>query len=360
MQDLFDTFLLLIRLGIGNTNTIGFSGLPNVVDWSGLKALAEKQGLSAVVLDGIEKLPSESRPPQDFLLEWIGEVLQGYEYNFEQYCKAISELAGFYNRNGYKIMILKGYACGLDWPKPEHRPYGDIDIWQFGKQEDADALLAKENGVKIDKSHHHHTVFQWKDFMVENHYDFVNVHDFRSSRELEVIFKDHGQDDSHFIDISGERVYLPSHNLHALFLIRHAVSHFASTYLTLRQILDWAFLVEKHKEEIDWHWLTGLLKKYGMMDFFIIINAICVEELGFAASIFPQVQFNPFLKDRVLEDILNPKFSIEEPKYLIPRLIYKYKRWKGNSWKHEICYNESLCSAFWSGVKSHLLKPASI
>ncbi len=360
MQDLFDTFLLLIRLGIGNTNTIGFSRLPNIVQWTELKVLAEKQGLSAVVLDGIEKLPSESRPQQEFLLEWIGEVLQGYEYNFEQYKQTLGEMASFYNSHGYKMMVLKGYACSLDWPKPEHRPCGDIDIWQFGKQKEADGVVAREKGIDIDNSHHHHSVFNWGEFTVENHYDFVNVHDFRSSRELEVIFKDHGQDDSHFINISGEKVYIPSANLHALFLIRHAVSHFASTYLTLRQVLDWAFLVEKHKEEIDWHWLIGILKKYGMIDFFNIINAICVEELGFEASIFPRVQYNPFLKDKVLADIFNPKFSFEEPKYLIPRLVYKYRRWRGNSWKHEMCYNESMWSSFWSGVWGHLLKPASI
>ena len=116
----------------------------------------------------------------------------------------------------------------------------------------------------------------------------------------------------------------------------------------------------KHGEEIEWEWLIGVVKKYHMADFINCINAICVEELGFESSIFHGVRFNPNLKERVFKDIIDPKFTSDEPKNLFPRLIYKYRRWKGNSWKHEMCYHESLCSDFWSGVWSHLMKPASL
>ena len=124
-------------------------------------------------------------------------------------------------------------------------------------------------------------------------------------------------------------------------------------------MLDWAFFVEKNTREIDWEWLKTVMEKYHMTEFFNTINAICVEDLGFESIIFPYVQFNPLLKEKVLSDILEPKFAREEPGSLIPRLFYKYRRWKGNAWKHKICYNESVMSAFWSGVWNHLLKPAS-
>lgn len=69
-------FLSLIRLGIVHRADV----LPQTVDWGELKDLAEKQGLSAIALDGIEILSEGQRPPKVFLLEWIGETLQGYEY----------------------------------------------------------------------------------------------------------------------------------------------------------------------------------------------------------------------------------------------------------------------------------------
>lgn len=93
------------------------------------------------------------------------------------------------------MMVLKGYACSLNWPKPEHRPCGDIDIWLFGQQKEADKALSKEKGIEIDKSHHHHTVFYWGEFMVENHYDFINVHQNKTNAKLEKVLKELGKDD---------------------------------------------------------------------------------------------------------------------------------------------------------------------
>lgn len=351
-----ESLFTLIRLGIGNS--AGF--FLETYDWVKIQTLANAQGVNAVVLDGTERLPELQRPPKVFLLEWIGETLQRYEYRYEQYRQAIAELAGFYNSRDFKMMVLKGYACGIDWPRPEHRPCGDIDIWLFGQQKKADSVLAKEKRVKIDSSHHHHTVFYWHDFMVENHYDFVNTHDYKSSKDLEVVFKELGKDDSFTTEVYGEKIYLPSPNLHALFLIRHLTAHFASTSVTLRQVLDWAFFVEKHTKEIDWKWLNGTIEKFRMKDFINCINAICVEDLGFDSYIFYNIQFSPSLKDRILRDIIEPEFGIEEPRHLIPRLSFKYKRWRSNAWKRALCYEESGMEAFWSNFKAHILKPLSI
>lgn len=393
MTEIRKIFLRLVRLGIGHTDT---AEITEKVDWEAVLALAERQGLSAVVADGIDWLKVHGGgstailPPKPVMLQLIGSVLQNYEYRHELYRRAIAELAGFYNSHGFKMMVLKGYACAMDWPKPEHRPSGDIDIWQFGQYREADAVLASEKGITIDNSHHHHTVFYWRDFMVENHYDFINVHARRSNAKLEKFFKELG-DASHVLETCGtseqarandnendkkgtripwveefgERVYLPSANLHGLFLIRHAVAHFAAAEITLRQVLDWAFFVEKHGEEVDWPWLNGVLEEFGLKRFFDVLNAICVEDLGFAfngSGVYGlQLQdVDKALKARVLGDILEPEFNEEQPKRLLPRVWFRYRRWQANGWKQRLCYNESRWSAFWSGVWNHLLKPSSI
>ena len=364
-----EALLKLIKLGLGHSDVLE----NEIIEWPAIKVLADKQGLTAMVLDGIERLSDELRPPKVLLLNWIGEVMQNYEARYTEYEKAISSLAGFYNRHGYKMMVLKGYTCSLDWPKPNHRPCGDIDIWQFGEQKEADAALdawfksSKVQEFKIDKSRHHHTVFEWDGFLVENHYDFINVYHHRSNVELEKIFKELGKDDSHFVELKGNtsigsaaKVYLPSPNLHALFLLKHTMNDFTSFSMSLRLLIDWGFFVEKQTKEVDWEWLIEILNKFHMIEFYNTINAICVGDLGFDAKIFPSVQFRPDLKDKVLKDVLYPKFSAREPSSLIPRLLYKYRRWQGNAWKQELCYSESRWSAFWSGVWGHLLKPKSI
>ena len=382
----FDAFLALVRIGIGHEN----NSLPKDVDWTALKVLADAQGLSAVVLDGLNAVQSEGgmvngSMPKKMRLEWIGEVLQNFEGRFGLYEKAIGSLAGFYNQHGYKMMVLKGYGLSMNWPNPKHRPCGDIDIWLFGQQSEADDAIDswfKAHGAKreIDSSHHHHTVFEWQEFTVENHYDFLNVHHHKSNVEIEQILKELGgirhtgitdiskSDGTKITYVmvndtstgSATKVYLPSANLHALFMLRHAMSHFASTGFNLRQLLDWGFFVEKHGTEIDWLWLEGQLEHFGMKKCYDIFNAICVENLGFEVKIFPLVKFDPALKERVLNDILSPEFTEKESGGFFSRAVFKYRRWKANAWKHELCFSESLWGAFWSGVWNHLLKPASI
>lgn len=383
MTETEKNFLSLVRLGIGKeaTTTSSF----DCPDWIAIEALAEEQGLSAIVIDGLEKAPGGIRPPKEVLLQWIGTVIHAYEQRYELYRRAIAEMAGFYHAHGVKMMVLKGFACGLDWPRPEHRPCGDIDIWQFGCYREADALLASEKGISVDTSHHHHTVFHWRGFMVENHYDFINVHHHKSHREMECIFKELGQDDSYSVAVNSEPVYLPSPNLHALFLLKHLMMHFASGKISMRQLLDWAFFAEKHGADVDWSMVLPVLDRFGMKDLFDIFNAICIEDLGFDFSALelqcqPSENMNPdrvadagpnsvssgvarvdaALKERVLNEILSPEFSGETPSSLLPRLAFKYRRWRSNEWKHRLCYRESMWSAFWSGIWNHLLKPSSI
>ena len=357
-----DFFLYCVRVGISKDMIAPRSRLSffDNLDWSLLQDFASQQGLAAVVIDGLEKLPVGQRPPKQVLLQWIGEVLHGYEYRYELYKQTIAGLAAFYNQHGFKMMLLKGYACSLNWPKPEHRPCGDIDIWQFGQYKEADAALSKEMGIKVDYSHHHHTVFYWHNFMVENHYDFINISRHKSHVGLEALFKELGQDDSNYIELNGAKVFLPSPNHHALFLLRHSLNHFVSMGINLRQVLDWAFFVEKHTKEIDWEWFLSVLDEFHMRDFFNCLNAICIVDLGFSVDIFPQVELNPKMKESVLKDILTPEFTQNLPRCLFKRLIYLIRRWQGNAWKHKLCYNESRWSAFWSGIWAKLLKPTSI
>lgn len=129
--------------------------------------------------------------------------------------------------------------------------------------------------------------------MVENHYDIIDVHHRRSSAKLERLLKKLAEDATSMVKISGEVVYVPSVNLHALFLVYHTMLHFTSTEMSIRQILDWASFVKKHGNDVDWTWLLNVLKDYHLIEFLNILDAICVDDLGFDCSIFPDMQFTP-------------------------------------------------------------------
>ena len=160
--------------------------------------------------------------------------------------------------------------------------------------------------------------------------------------------------------VNGEKVYLPSPNLHALFLLKHAALHFVGTELTFRQILDWAFFVKNHGKEVDWDMLLPIIEEQGMMPFLNIINAICVGDLGFDAKLFSRNQHLPEIKERVVNEIFASVYDGDKDHNIIWRSISRYRRWKGNEWKHKLCYNESMWSAFLCGVCGHLLKPTTL
>ena len=355
-------FLSLVCLGIGHSAPT----ISERINWNELKELAGRQGLSAIIADGVLALANmgglkEGKAVNSgFIKQWVGSEFIVSEQKYIDYRHSVKQLAQFYETHGFKLMVLKGYGLSLNYPRPGHRPCGDIDIWAFGKCKEADAVLSRELSIPIDDSHHHHTVFEFQGWAVENHYDFVNIHYGHHNAELERCLKQEGRNDSYYVDIEGQRVYLPSPNLHALFVLRHNQLDFASTSMNLRQLLDWGLLVEKHYKDIDWKWLVDTLRDFHMYDFFDCQNAICIANLGFDKTLFPPVQIESTLKDRVLNDMLSHEFKGEPPSRFFPRVWFKFRRWRANSWKYRLCFSEPRVSAFFITLWSHLLKPSSI
>lgn len=268
--------LLLLRMAVREEVV----DLPADIDWREIKERAFRQGVGGIVFDVVEKLPAGQRPPKEVVLEWMGMVMR-MERMYEHHRQVIAGLAAFYAEMGVRMLLLKGYGLSLAWPVPKHRPTGDIDIFLFGKQQEADERLQSRFGVEIDNSHHKHSVFQLGQTMVENHYSFLNVHAHRSTAEIEAILQ--GQLDE--VEPSGiVNVSLPSARFNSLYLLRHSGEHFASVDISLRIVLDWAFYVRRHP--VDWPWLLAQLDRVGMRPYLAVLNAICVRYLGFELRSF--------------------------------------------------------------------------
>lgn len=278
-----------------------------------------------------------------------------FEKMYAMHEKAMTDLARQYARKGIRMMVLKGYGLSLDWPTPNHRAVGDLDIYNFGKWKEADAFISEQLGIKIDDGHEHHTVFNFNGVAVENHYDFINTKAHRDAPKIEVHLKTLAEKDFREIEIEGIKIYLPSADLNVIFLLRHMGQHFAGERLNLRQILDWGFFIQAHHEEIDRNDIIGFLKDMEIYTFFNQINAICIDTLGFSEDIFPRIERNPYWEQRILKDILHPEFEEKKPNGgLLAILRFKTKRWWSNRWKHQLVYNDSLTMTFATLAWSHL------
>lgn len=335
--------------------------------WQSIYALALRQGVLAIAWDGLQrlisegKIPAERQPDRSVRIVWACNV-DRTEKIYAKQRSAITALAGFYAVHDIRMMVLKGYGLSLLYPRPEHRPCGDIDIWLYGQQRQADLFLRTECGIEIDGGKHHHTVFQFNGVMVENHYDFLNVHSHTSNREIEKYLKRltaRGGEES--VDINGTLIFLPSADFNALFLLRHAAVHFAAAKIALRHVIDWCMFITRYHSAIDWKILEDTAEEQNMHRFMHCMNAIAIDYLGMDQSILPDFERDPELERRVLNDIISPEFSDEQPKKgVIRKICYKFRRWWTNRWKHRIVYKEGLATTLFVQIYSHLLKPKSI
>lgn len=345
MKDTSEYLLHLLRLSLGNESV---GQLTNSVDWNALMDLSFNQGVSTIAFDGLQS--SGIDIPEETKYEWLGQQLQ-QESEYDIYRKAISELAKFYANQGIKMMLLKGYGLSLNWPLPNHRPVGDIDVYFFGLWDFADQIVEKKLGIKVDRTHHHHTVFSFNGFSVENHYDFINVAAHKESAAIEKRLKELAEE-SIETQIDGVKFFLPSANFNAIFLIRHAGAHFAGEKITLRQLLDWGLFIDKHTEDVDWETVLPFIREMGCWRFFCALNGICIDELGISAKKIPAFDRDLQLEQRVLNDILQPKFVASGN-----GTFFRLCRWCANVWKHRIVYREPLVPMFVRLAWSHLKGP---
>lgn len=357
----------LIHVALHNTSTLDHSILYSTpIEWDDVLRYAAAQGVMAIVWDGLMELQrqgvidSNIGPTREQRLRWAYNVEQ-IEKRYRKQVAALTQLSRILATHNIRVAPLKGYGLSLCYPIPEHRSCSDIDIWLFGEQQRADEILRNEHNITIDEDEHHHTVFYINGVMVENHYDFLNIHAHHSSRDIEEHLKRLSTQISETITIDGATIYLPSANCHALFLLRHAASHFAAAEIVLRHVIDWGLFVKRYHAAIDWSWLRRVCREQKMEQFFDAMNVIASDICDIDLSLMPDTTRRAALEQRIINDILKPEFSEKRPeKGLIRIICFKLRRWWANRWKHRLVYRDGLIHSFITQSWSHILKPKGI
>ena len=307
-----EIFHQLVRLGIGTSKRV-FS--LDAIDLRDLENLAERQGVSAILADALQQ-ESSDRIKSASSLEWIHNTLQGCEVKFGILCRVLEERIKKNEEKGAKTVILNPFF--LEWPRPEFCPGDDIFMWIRGEQKSSFATLV------------------YKDHRKKNNVcDYIYLRFIKDRKWMKIVFEECPEEKYNDEDFNGQKIYVPSHNFVGLFLMFHSLHLFYSSGIKLRHLLDWAFFVKRHGADVDWDWLHAVLEKYHMREFYDCFNAICVEDLGFDSKIFPYVQFEPKMKENVLNAILYPSPLTEGSCFF--RRCFSILRQRSNSaWKRQL------------------------
>lgn len=343
-----ETLTALIRAGIvlNRDNSLLISD----TNWNQVLNLAMEQNVVPQLLDGLEKLQnSQYIQKEEIRMPLIKAfaLTQQVSVSYQQKLSSLHHLNAFYQQHGIRMMVLKGWALSLLYPVPEHRNCSDIDIYLFGDQRRADKLLKQQLGIKIDTSHHHHTVFNFEGASVENHYDFVNIYSHHSSAILDNELKRLSDGQNEQVD----GIYLPPPTCHALFLLAHSAFEFASTNISLRQLIDWWLFTQKYSSEIDWDEVNRIAEIVGFSQFLPCMNDAAQElmEGNIAMS---------ELSRRIYDDIWDgPDRKLMVSARVSSNYSAKLKRWWMNRWKNKLVYNEGLANQFLTLMKSHFINP---
>lgn len=366
--ELKEVFLHLVRLGVGITSE---AVLPDYIDWPGLQALAEQQGLLGVALDGIDKIPQDKRPRKLDFLQWIGMTLQ-YETQYDVQQKAASEMALLFHHNAIRTYVLKGAVVAECYPNPIHRNSVDLDCFLTKMNDIANANdngwdawslgndLIKTQGFEVSYDYYKNSTFLLPGLTVENHQYLVPFRGNKTLKKLEKFLQNQLKNDSlKRIDspevnsrkFDGAWLYRPPVMVTAIFLIEHAYSHFLHEGLTWRLILDWMMFSRKHKNELDWNSLDALIDEFGFRKFY---------DSFFRLGQYLTGEFKEFnclnVQDkRMLEDVWAELDLHETLTGIKGKLALVGNTWRAR-WKYHYFAEISWIQALWIQVRGFLFE----
>mgnify|MGYP003044111365 FL=1 len=319
-------FFRLIRSGAG----LGAAPVSDTADtavtpgsWERIYRMAADHGLSAVVWDGICRLPAAQQPPRETRIRWALSA-EKLEERYRHQQQTASKLAARFSEEGLRMLLLKGLGLSRDYPLPEHRECGDIDIYLYGQSDKGDRVL-HEIGAHLYFDVPKHSEYVWDGVLIENHRTILNVRRNRTERELNAVLV-------RLLEKEGPHglapgIQAPRATFNAIFLIRHAAVHFQKEGIVLRHLCDWACFLTRHWDEIDHALFRTAMEDYRMDRFADLMTAAAVEYLG---AEVPGPECEAGMLGRFMEEVLTLSPMPDKPR---PRLLRKRSGPYRNRWR---------------------------
>lgn len=336
-----------------------FNAFPHST-WERLYHLAVSQGVQALAFDAIHRLPADRQPFHRLKVNWALNV-EKITRNYAYYCQVAARLAATLDREGIRMMQLKGLGLAQLYPIPALREGGDLDVYLFGQYSRANRLM-KEQGIPVDTSHPKHSCFYFERIPVENHQTFLNVEMYAADRILEKHLRRFlAEEEPEYFTIEDRTIRRPAPNFNALFLGRHASTHFAGGGIVLRHLCDWAIFLTACHQQIDFPAIEQILVEAKILPVVNAFTGIAIRYLGLDAGCFPPYRPNPALEQFVLDEILHPFDSTLSPDASFPAILaFKCKRMFASKRKYEAVYGKTFHRRLWYSAVEHIKHPETI
>lgn len=281
------------------------------VDWPALRKEAQAQTVHLLIYDC---LTAEERAamPAECNMQWFSGAVQILKKN-EQLSREQKNILSALNQAKIPCVVLKGSSCARNYPKPELRCAGDIDLL-FSKDglKQAESLLEKEGYSSSAEDHHCHIAMYRGGFIAELHFEPNGIPGGKLGRQLREFFSE-AVTNAECID----GLPLMPVCSEAVVLLLHKLRHIVTGGLGLRQFCDWAEFVHKKLDSVAWAQLKPLLQSFGIMHFTKLATRLCVDYLGLPEETAPWcMDADPVAARMLLDDLLRTgNFGHKEERY---------------------------------------------
>ena len=259
----------LVRMSVFETG----EDIPTGVNWDRIFRMARNNGVSALCYEAVKRLPPASQPDSELLRRWklSAQGIRGAFYYRHEVTRCLCDIL---ERNGIRMLMLRGETLAENYPEPELRESGEVDFVALPSHKACHAYL-EFLGVKV-RSQRRQSSFVYKGVHFEN-YMLKPVECFNSvyRRTMALLRKSLSQAVQR-----EDGCLMPEPVVQAIISIMHTALHSSRSggRVSLRMLLDLELLLHNHPDIVD-KW-EPLLKEVGLYSFAQVMLCATCQLLG--------------------------------------------------------------------------------
>lgn len=222
------------------------------------------------------------------------------------------------------VLFLKGFYFRHLYPNPDTRTMGDVDVYVHPKDmARADALLLKCGYDALEESHSplHRTYHHPDGVEVELHFSLI-----RGDVLPEAFpFNDHIWQAAEHRMLGDTPCLVPSVTDHALYGLIHMLNHLKTGGFGYRQLLDFALLIHRCSDAMDWGRFFERTRDYAIYNFAGILLTILEEDFHLPLPETATANLGPgndAYKGLLLKELAHSGvFGDKDPEYKVNRAL---------------------------------------
>ena len=279
MNRLENAFFTLLRSSIWN-KAYELDYTLTEKEWNSIYAISKEQTVSGIMLDAVAKLPNEQKPEIKLRMQWI--MLQKViEAQNKKMNNALTCIVDELKKKSLNPYLLKGQGVALNYPTPNHRICGDIDIYFTANDLDKAIEHFTAQGCTIEGDlDDAHCETEYKGFKLEIHKKSATFYTKKLQKRYNEIIASIVGSAQTGVEIDGCEIAVLPPLANALQLLSHMLRHIIFAGLGLRQVCDWVLFVHKHQKEIDKELFIKYAKELQLWETYKVATAIATDYLG--------------------------------------------------------------------------------